>query len=172
MTKAKILIVEDEGLIAMDMKKGLENVGYYVSAIVPSGKEAVEKAREIQPDLVLMDIKLSGDMDGIKAADIIRVSCDIPIIFLTAFLDEALLRRAKITEPYGYVLKPFDVRELHVTIEMALYKYKAERELRLAAKVFENANNYTTRFSDHCRHLWLHVVRCQNRTRTFTGDPF
>ena len=139
MTKAKILIVEDEGLIAMDMKKGLENVGYYVSAIVPSGKEAVEKAREIQPDLVLMDIKLSGDMDGIKAADIIRVSCDIPIIFLTAFLDEALLRRAKITEPYGYVLKPFDVRELHVTIEMALYKYKAERELRLAAKVFENA---------------------------------
>lgn len=139
MAKAKILIVEDEGLIAMDLKSRLQNLGYDVPHIALSGEEAVKKAREIQPDLVIMDIKLSGDMDGIEAADIIRVSCDIPIIFLTAFLDEALLRRAKIIEPYGYVLKPFDERELHINIEIALYKYKAERDLRLSAKVFENA---------------------------------
>ena len=138
MAKAKILIVENEGIVAMDLKSRLQNLGYDVPDIALSGEEAVKKAREIQPDLALMDIMLKGDMDGIEAADIIRVSCDIPIIFLTAFLDEVLLRRASITEPYGYILKPFDGRELNATIEMALYKYKAEKELRLAAKVFEN----------------------------------
>ncbi len=139
MSKANILIVEDDGITAKDMEKWLTGLGYNVSAVVSSGIDAIKKAKEIQPDLVLMDIKLSGDMDGIEAADIIRISCDIPIIFLTAFLDEALLRRAKITEPYGYVLKPFDVRELHVTIETALCKHKVAEELRLAKMVFENA---------------------------------
>jgi len=139
MSKANILIVEDNGITAKDMEKWLTGLGYNVSAVVSSGVDAIKKAKEIQPDLVLMDIKLSGDMDGIEAADIIRISCDIPIIFLTAFLDEALLRRAKITELYGYVLKPFDVRELHVTIETALCKHKVAEELRLAKMVFENA---------------------------------
>src|SRR3989338_5496258 len=139
MSKANILIVEDNGITAKYMEKWLTGFGYNVSAVVSSGVDAIKKAKEIQPDLVLMDIKLSGDMDGIEAADIIRISCDIPIIFLTAFLDEALLRRAKITELYGYVLKPFDVRELHVTIETALCKHKVAEELRLAKMVFENA---------------------------------
>ncbi len=138
MAKAKILVVEDEGIVAMDLKSRLQNLGYDVPDIALSGEEAIKKAGEIQPDLVLMDIMLTGDMDGIEAAEQIHVYRNIPVIYLSAFADKVTLQRAKITEPYGYILKPFDEKELHIAIEMALCKYKAERELRLAAQVFEN----------------------------------
>ncbi len=124
-----ILIVEDESIVAKDIKKRLENLGYTVSAVVTSGEEAIEKARE-KPDLVLMDIVLRGDTDGIAAAETIRTQVGVPVIYLTAYADEKTLQRAKITEPYGYILKPFEDRELHTAIEVALYKHEMEKKLR------------------------------------------
>lgn len=139
MSKARILIVEDDGITAKDLEKWLTGLGYNVSAVASSGVDAIKKAKEINPDLVLMDIILGGDIDGIEAAKQIHVYRNIPVIYLSAFSDEVTLQRANITEPFGYVLKPFDEKELHMTIEMALYKHKAEEELRMATMVFENA---------------------------------
>lgn len=130
MTSARILIVEDESIVALDIKNQLLSLGYTVLGIVSSGKRAVQKAVETEPDLVLMDVKLKGEMDGIEAAEQIHARLDIPVIYLTAFADEATLQRAKVTEPFGYLLKPFEGRELHTTIEMALYKGRMEQKLR------------------------------------------
>ena len=130
MANAQILIVEDEGIIAADTKDTLEELGYTVSAVVSSGKEAVQKASETAPDLVLMDIVLKGDMDGIEAAKQIRNCFNIPVVYLTACADDNTLQRAKISEPYEYVLKPLDARELHISIEIALYKHKTEKRFK------------------------------------------
>lgn len=130
MKKTEILIVEDERIVAADMKISLNRLGYDVCGMVISGEKAVKKAEELHPDLVLMDIKLSGEMDGIEAASIIRSRIDIPVIYLTAHADKKTLERAKKTEPYGYVLKPFEDRELNAAIEMALHKHKLEKMLK------------------------------------------
>jgi len=130
MTNAQILIVEDEGIIAKDIQNTLEGLGYAVLAIASSGKEAIKKAAEALPDLVLMDIVLEGHMDGVEAAERIRDRLHIPVVYLTAYSDNKTLQRAKITEPYGYILKPFSERELYTTIEMALYNHKMEKKLR------------------------------------------
>ena len=127
MVNARLLVVEDESIVAKDIQHRLRNLGYEVPAIVAYGEKAIEKAEELQPDLVLMDIFLKGEMDGIQAAEEIRRQYDIPVIFLTAFADPNTLQRAKITEPFGYILKPFEERELLTAIEMALYKHKMER---------------------------------------------
>ncbi|MBW2135152.1 MAG: response regulator [Deltaproteobacteria bacterium] len=127
--KKRILIVEDERIIAEDLQRTLENLGYSVAAIVPSGEEAVEIAATHNPDLVLMDIVLSGEMDGIAAAEQIRSCFKIPVVFLTAYGDEQTLKRAKLTEPFGYILKPFDNRELHITIEIAFHKSQTEKRI-------------------------------------------
>ena len=127
---AKILVVEDEGIVAMDIKNRLMRLGYDVPSIALAGEEAVEKAAKICPDLVLMDIMLKGEMDGIEAARQIHERLDIPIVYLTAFSDEDTLQRAKITGPFGYIIKPFEDRELHVALDIALYKHKMERILR------------------------------------------
>jgi signal transduction histidine kinase len=132
MSKAKILVVEDDGIIAMTLRNRLLGLGYDVPPTVFSGEEAVVKATELAPDLVLMDIHLSGEMDGIEAADQIRTQYDIPVIFVTAYADEATLERAKVTEPYGYILKPYQEREVHTAIEIVLYKHQAEKRLREA----------------------------------------
>ena len=124
-----ILVVEDESIVAKDIQKRLENLGYTVSAVASTGKEALEKVAD-SPDLVLMDIVLRGGMDGIEAAEIIRTQFGIPVVYVTAYADEKTLDRAKITEPYGYVLKPFEDRELHTAIEIALYKHKMEKKVR------------------------------------------
>jgi signal transduction histidine kinase/DNA-binding response OmpR family regulator len=126
MSRANILIVEDEIIIAKDIKASLESMGYSVTSIVKSGERAIEKAKQEHPDLILMDIKLKGDMDGIELSQLIRSSLDIPIVFLTAYADEEKLERAKLTLPFGYVLKPFRARDLKVTIEMALYTHAEE----------------------------------------------
>lgn len=133
---AKILVVEDERITAEDIKSGLEFAGYTVPAIVSSGEDAIEKAGELKPDLVLMDIKLKGEMDGIEAAGQIRVRYDIPVIYLTAYSDETTVQRAKVTEPSGYILKertglikkPFEESELHTAIEITLYRHKIEKD--------------------------------------------
>ena len=130
MAKAQILVVEDEGIIAQDIQNTLKKLGYAVPAIAYSGKEGIEKAQEIQPDLVLMDIVLEGGIDGIEAAEQIRRRFHIPVVYLTAYADEKTLQRAKITEPFGYILKPFEEKELYITIEMALYKHEMERRLK------------------------------------------
>ncbi|HDZ26431.1 hypothetical protein LCGC14_0735150 [marine sediment metagenome] len=128
--KKQILIVEDERVSAEDIKMSLQRLGYPVSGIAVSGEEAVRKAEEMHPDLVLMDIVLKGKMDGIEAASEIRSRLDIPVVYLTAHADKKTLARAKITEPFGYILKPFDDKDLQATIEMALYKQKTENALK------------------------------------------
>ncbi|MGQ0793371.1 MAG: sigma 54-interacting transcriptional regulator [Deltaproteobacteria bacterium] len=130
MTKERILVVEDDSILALGIEDNLEEFGYEVAGVVSSGEQAVAKAAESKPDLALMDIMLAGKMNGIEAAGIIRESLRIPIVYLTAHSDPATLQRAKITEPFGYIVKPFDKRELHGAIEMALYKNKIDKKLR------------------------------------------
>ncbi|MBF0344006.1 MAG: diguanylate cyclase [Nitrospirae bacterium] len=133
MAKARIMIVEDEGLTGAYIQKTLEGLGYTVTSLEFSAEEAIEKAGIDRPDLILMDIKLQGEMDGIEAAFEIRRGYDIPVVYLTAHSDEAMLERAKITEPFGYVIKPFESRELYSNIEMALYKHSIEKKLKALA---------------------------------------
>jgi PAS domain S-box-containing protein len=130
MTQTRILIVEDEIIVARNIQKRLQSLGYIISAITSSGEKAVQKAAETRPDLVLMDIKLKGKMDGVEAARQIRTRLDIPTVYLTAHADGSTLQRAKITEPFGYILKPFESTTLHTTIEMALYKHRMEKKLK------------------------------------------
>jgi CheY-like chemotaxis protein len=130
MEKPAIFIVEDEAIVANDIKETLKSLGYDVPGIAKSGEIALEKVKELQPDLVLMDIHLAGKLDGVETAGTIHVLYGIPVIYLTAYADKALLDRAKVTEPYGYVIKPYDERELHSVIEMALYKHRIEREIK------------------------------------------
>jgi len=128
----RILIVEDEGIIARDIRQHLVELGYDVVGNTPTGEEAITLAGELKPDLILMDIHLAGPLDGIEAAQAIRKQFGTPIVFLTAFAGAETLDRAKLTEPFGYIIKPFDERYLHTVIEMALYKHQAERNLRRA----------------------------------------
>ena len=137
MANAQILIVEDENTIAESLQDMLKDRGYGVAGAVSSGEEAIQKALKTRPDLVLMDIKLEGDMDGVEAANQIHKSLDVPVVYLTGYASKDLLERVKITEPYGYVLKPFVARELHVVIEMALYKHKMERDLKKLNETLE-----------------------------------
>jgi CheY-like chemotaxis protein len=122
MNKAKILVVEDEWIIANDIKDSLIEMGYRVSAISASGEDALERVKEDPPDLILMDIVLKGQMNGIEAARAISAQHDIPIIYLTAYDNQFLVDKAKHTEHFGYLLKPFKDRELHIAIDMALHK--------------------------------------------------
>jgi two-component system cell cycle sensor histidine kinase/response regulator CckA len=144
MKKTQILIVEDERIVATDIKTSLIRLGYDVCDIAVSGKEAIKKAEEIRPDLVLMDIVLEGEMDGIEAASIISSRFDLPIVYLTAHADDKTLHRAKMTGPSGYILKPFEDRDVHSTVEMALYKHKMGIKLKKSEKKFrtltENIN--------------------------------
>jgi len=129
-SNAQILVVEDEGIVARSLRNELQCMGYAVPAIASSGLEAVEKAAGTHPDLVLMDISLKGDMDGIEAARQIRKQMDVPVIYLSAFEDDNILGRAQTTEPFGYLLKPYEERELHTTIELALARHRMERRIK------------------------------------------
>lgn len=126
---ARVLLVEDEAIIAKDIEQSLERMGYVVCGAAATGADAIRKAEETKPDLILMDIRLRGEMDGIEAARRILASRDLPIIFLTAFADDSTLQRAREVGPYGYVLKPFDENELYVTTMMALTKHRAFAQL-------------------------------------------
>jgi len=128
--KKQIFIVEDERIVADDVRMSLERLGYGVSGIAYSGEEAIRIAENDHPDLILMDIVLEGEMDGIKATSIIRSRFNIPVVYLTAYADEKTLERAKITEPFGYILKPFEDNDLHTIIEIALYKHKMGNVLK------------------------------------------
>lgn len=130
MPKANILIVEDEAVVAADLAGKLERAGYRSVGIACDGEDAVETAKALVPDLVLMDIRLAGPIDGIKTAERIQAFRNIPIVYLTAHSDMATLRRAAATEPFGYILKPFEERDVTTQIEIALFKHQAERRLR------------------------------------------
>ncbi|MDD5029565.1 MAG: response regulator [Rhodoferax sp.] len=126
---AKILIVEDEVIVARDIAQQVQALGYQVAGIASQGEQAIAMIGQQQPDLVLMDIQLAGAMDGITAAHIIRTQYAIPVVFLTAFAADDVLERAKLTEPFGYILKPFPERILSTVLAMALYKHQAEARL-------------------------------------------
>ncbi len=130
MTPARILVVEDDRVVARDIQQQLTRVGHTVVGVTAYGEEAVALAIELRPDLVLMDIRLEGAIDGIGAAQQIRDRVHLPVIYLTAYADDQTVSRASLTEPFGYLLKPFEDSQLRTTIEMALYKHAAERKLR------------------------------------------
>ncbi len=130
MSKIQILIVEDEGLIAKDLQSMLRRLGYDVPITVGTGDLAIQTAMANQPDLILMDIQLRGNMDGVMAAKVINAQQDVPIVYLTANSDEATLQRAKVTDPFGFLIKPFEERSIQAGIEVALYKYKNEKQNR------------------------------------------
>lgn len=140
MSKTKILITEDEFIVSKNLENKLSHLGYDIIGVATSGEEALEKIRENVPDLILMDIMLAGKMDGIETANIIKNKYNIPLIFLSAYSSQEIYRRAQITEPYAYIIKPFEERELEINISIALYKHKAEKEIELKQRKLETLN--------------------------------
>ncbi len=134
MNKSRILVVEDSTTVAEDCKDCLESLGYEVTSIVASGEESIKRAESEKPDAVLMDIKLRDDMDGIEAAEQIYSRYEIPVVFLSAYDDHEILQRAKLVGSFGYLVKPYEERELFATLEMAMYKSKAEHNRRIMEK--------------------------------------
>ena len=130
MNKVNILIVEDEGIVAKDIRNCLEKLGYNVVGIANNGIDALKLVEEKSPRLVLMDIMLKGDMSGIDVAEKVKSEFDIPIIYLTAYADESTLKKAKVTEPHGYIIKPFKEVDIQTSIEIALFKHGKESEIR------------------------------------------
>jgi signal transduction histidine kinase len=152
-SKTRILIVEDESVVGFDLKRILMGLNYEVIDVIRSGEEAFVKAFENKPDLILMDIMLNGNMNGIEAAEQIKNSINVPIIYLTAYADSNTLQSAKVTEPFGYILKPFEEKTLLTTIEMALYKFKmetkikeSERRYKLLAEKLKESNEMKDKF--------------------------
>jgi PAS domain S-box-containing protein len=130
MEPASILIVEDEPVVAKDIQLSLQRLGYRVPATATSGEDAIRKAGDTHPDLILMDIVLKGNMDGVETASRIQRKQDVPVIYLTAYADDHTLERAKVTSPAGYMLKPYQANELRTTIELALHRARHDRHMR------------------------------------------
>ena len=145
MSKTNVLVVEDENIVSKDIQHSLSKLGYHVVGAASTGEMAIELAGKFKPNIVLMDIMLKGEMNGIEAADFIKKNYNIPVIFLTAYADESTLSMAKVTEPYGYIIKPFKEIDLHTSIEMALYKHNKENEVKkerdLLYSLVENKNS-------------------------------
>ncbi len=136
-TKRNIVIVEDENIIAIDLKRTLKKLGYNISFVANSGEELLMELPSVKPDLILMDILLAGEINGIETAQIIKDKYNLPVVYLTALTDEEILHKAMITEPYGYLLKPFEEKSLNSTLEMAFYKHDVESKLRQKTKELE-----------------------------------
>ncbi|MEO8148016.1 MAG: response regulator [Bacteroidia bacterium] len=139
MRKTKILVVEDEVIVAKDIQRTLIKLGYDVPVTAQSAQSAFEKIDQVDPDLIFCDIKLKGEVDGIDIAKRLKEEYLIPVIFLTSYADKATLDRAKVTEPYGYILKPFNETDLQTTVEMALYKFAKDQEVRDNEQRYANA---------------------------------
>lgn len=136
MKPVKIVVVEDESIVAKDIQNTLIKLGYEVPAIASTHSTAIERIKEHKPDLVFMDIKLKGNSDGVEIASEIKNEFDIPVIFLTSFVDKNTLERAKITEPYGYIVKPFNETDLRTAVEIALYKYSRDKEMKQSKNLY------------------------------------
>ncbi len=137
-----ILVVEDESIVRKDIERSLEKLGYNVIGHADNGEKALEIARAMKPDLALMDIQIKGNMSGIDTAEAIKQEMDIPVIYLTAYADESTLNKAKLTEPHGYILKPFKEIDLHTTIEMAIHKHGKEREVKVENELLKSLSNF------------------------------
>lgn len=156
MTAPRILIVEDETIVALDLEHRLARLGYESAGTIDTGEQALTQTEQQHPDLVLMDIRLAGAMDGITAAQEIRRRFRTPVIYLTAYSEDGTLQRAKLTEPFGYILKPFEDQELKTTIEMALYKHQAEEEIRRLNRLLGLLSQVNQT-----------IVRCKSREELF-----
>ena len=171
--KARILIVEDEAIVARDIQMQLREMGYDVAGHATRGEDAVAMVAQARPHLVLMDIQLAGDLDGIAAAHAIRTNTHqtVPIVFLTAFDADDTLARAKLTEPYGYILKPFTERDLRTVVEMALYKFQAESHLReeglYSQAILDNVMDGVITFGEDGR-----IESCNQSARHMFGFAF
>jgi DNA-binding LytR/AlgR family response regulator len=129
MAKTNVLVVEDESIVSKDIQHSLKKLGYNVVGAASTGEKAFELAAKERPDIILMDIMLKGEINGIETAERVKNELNIPVIYLTAYADESTLAKAKVTEPFGYIIKPFKEVDLHTSIEMALYKFSKEREV-------------------------------------------
>lgn len=173
----QVLIVEDERIVAGDLRARLRRMGYRVAAIASTGDDAIRAADEHHPDLVLMDIRLEGTMDGIQAADTIRRTHNIPIIYLSAYADQSTVERAKVTEPFGYLLKPFEDSELRTTIEMALYKGSMEQERRvlegqlLQSQKMESIGTLVVGLAHNLNNILAIVMGYASRLERSPDDP-
>ncbi|MFD1553040.1 DNA-binding response regulator [Putridiphycobacter roseus] len=136
MLEINVLVVEDESIVSKDIQHSLKKLGYSIIGAAASGEKAYELAITLNPDIILMDIMLKGEMNGIETVEKIRAEKDIPIIYLTAYADKSTLEKAKITEPHGYIIKPFKDVDLHTTIEMALYKFSKEKQVKEERDLF------------------------------------
>ncbi|MBD3636175.1 MAG: response regulator [Crocinitomicaceae bacterium] len=136
MPKTNVLVVEDESIVSKDIQHSLKKLGYNVVGAASTGERAFELASSEKPDIILMDIMLKGEMNGIDTAQKVKEELQIPVIYLTAYADESTLEKAKVTEPYGYIIKPFKEVDLHTSIEMALYKFSKEKEVLKARDLF------------------------------------
>lgn len=134
---AKVLIVEDESIVAKDIQNKLEDLDHDVVGIVSAGEKVIQAVRETNPDLVLMDIRLEGEMDGIQASEELKQFFDLPVVFLSSYSNVNTLKRAKIAEPYGYLLKPYEDRELSVAIDLAIYKHSVEKRIKVEKRRYE-----------------------------------
>lgn len=130
MVKVNVLVVEDEAIVSKDIQHSLKKLGYNVVGAASTGEKAIEMAGNLKPDIVLMDIMLKGKLTGIDAAEEIKMKYNLPVIYLTAYADEATLSKAKVTEPYGYIIKPFKEIDIHTSIEMAVYKHSKASEIK------------------------------------------
>jgi len=128
MEKSRVAVVEDEGIVALQIKSKLEQKGYEVVGTFASGEELLETVASLKPDLIMMDMTLQGKLDGIETTRRLSEQHDIPVVYLTAHSEESTIERAGATLPYGYLLKPFDAQELHIAIQMALFKHKSDKE--------------------------------------------
>ena len=137
--KSNVLIVEDEALVAMEMQERITHLGYNVSAVVDTAESAVQLALARKPDLIMMDIRLKGAMDGIEAAALIQKSASVPVIFLTAYSGVEYLERAKITEPYGYLLKPVHEEQLESAIKMTMHRHAMDTRRKMGMRVLSAA---------------------------------
>ncbi len=150
--KKQVLIVEDESVVALDIRRRLETLNYNVAGCATSGKKALEIIQKNPPDVILMDIKLKGDLDGLETSRIIRDRWDIPVIYVTAYADVETIQQAKINNSFGYVLKPFQDREISVAVEMALYKHRMQKELNEARIRAEAADRMKSDFLANISH--------------------
>jgi signal transduction histidine kinase len=158
---ARILVVEDESIVAFNLQQRLSMLGYDVPAIAVSGQESIDLVSQMQPDLVLMDIHIQGDMDGIEVAAKLRETHAVPVIYLTAYSEDSTLDRARKTQPYGYLLKPFSERELHATIQMAFERQRLENELNDSRRLLQQALDAAS----------LGVMELDKNTTTITPSP-
>ena len=158
---ARILVVEDEAIVALNLQLRLEQLGYDVPAVAASGQESLDLIGELLPDLVLMDIHIQGPMDGIEVASRLRQTHPVPVIYLTAYAEDSTLERARQTQPYGYLLKPFSERELHATIQMAFERHKLERQLVDKQQLLQQALDAAS----------MGVLELDITTRAITSSP-